>query len=131
MILRVMILLSALAFSTAVLGTVRAAPRAQVPTIYVEPSRGSIQDWFVFTGEGFQPGARVWVIFFAPDGQIWDLVDNPLVTAEDGTFRLPILPEQDLALVAGSPATVQLGFWIARFALDEETWWEQTFVVLP
>jgi hypothetical protein len=131
MILRVAILLCVLGFSTAVLAPVSAAPSAQVATIYVDPSSGSRQDWFVFTGEGFVPGTRVWVIFFAPDGQIWDLVDNPLLAAEDGTFRLPILPEQDLALVLGSPATVQLGLWIARFALDEETWYEQTFVVLP
>jgi hypothetical protein len=49
----------------------------------------------------------------------------------EGTFRLPILPEKDLAVVPGNPATVQLGLWIERFALDDETWYEQTLVLVP
>jgi len=131
MIARAIVLLCVLGISSAAITPARTSPLTQLPMIYVEPSRGSIQDWFVFTGEGFEPGSPIWVIFFAPDNSIWDLVDSPVVATDEGTFRLPILPEMDLALVPGNPTTVQLGIWIVRFALSEETWYEQTFVVLP
>jgi hypothetical protein len=129
-------MIRSLMFALVLLGTgvaamAPAAARAQLPTIYVDPGMGAIDDSFVFYGSGFTPGMELTVWFVAPEGTIFDLVDNPLLVQSDGTFRLPILPAQDLGLVPGFPATVPLGRWIAHFQVPDETYYEATFVVLP
>jgi hypothetical protein len=131
MLRRLALVLVMAGLSVAATIPVTAAARGQLPLIYVDPLSVSIEDWFVFTGSGFEPGTAIIASFIAPDGQPWDLTDNPLVVEGDGTFRLPILPVQDLALVTGRPATVQLGRWVATFTLTEEVYYDVGFVTLP
>jgi hypothetical protein len=85
----------------------------------------------VFAGSGFEGRTPLMVYFWAPDGEPWELADNPLLTGDDGTFRLSIIPAVDFAIVPGRPATVQLGRWIARFTLPDESYYEQAIQVLP
>lgn len=131
MIHRAVLLLSVVGVTCLLLSPALAAPTTQVGSIYVDPSTGSAREWFIFTGSDFASRTPMVVTFITPTGEIWDLVANPLVTEADGTFRLPILPEQDLALSPGNVATVQLGRWFARFTLDDTTYYEQPFTVLP
>ncbi len=108
-----------------------ASTRAQLPVIYVDPSTGTADTWIVFTGSGFPPGDNIRVFFISPTRELVRYANNPITVEQDGTFRLPVLPSQDLAVVPDRDVTVQLGRWIADFVLADDTYYEQIFVVVP
>jgi hypothetical protein len=108
-----------------------ASTPAQLPVIYVDPSTGTADTWIVFTGSGFPPGDTIRVFFISPTRELVRYANNPITVEQDGTFRLPVLPSQDLAVVPDRDVTVQLGRWIADFVLADDTYYEQIFVVVP
>jgi hypothetical protein len=116
---------------SAIFGAETAASSMQLPTIYVEPMTGGPGDWFVFTGADFVPGTVITVAFIDPDGDLVRFKGDPVTADSTGAFRLPIMPALDLARVTEREVTVQIGRWFARFTLEDDTYYEQLFYVLP
>jgi hypothetical protein len=108
-----------------------AARGVQLGNIYVDPSSGTAEQFFTFSGSDFSPGSSIRVFFFAPDGALVRYAYNPITVADDGTFRLAVQPSQDLAIAPGREVTVQLGRWVADFVLADDTYLGQAFVVVP
>jgi hypothetical protein len=105
------------------------APLAQEPVIYIEPSTGTVESQFQFAGSGFEPAAKITVSFSASSSHTIALASNPLVAEDDGTFRLTIVPMNDLTNEPGNPHSVHTGRWLATFTLSAETYYQQEFSV--
>jgi hypothetical protein len=129
MLRQVVLIALTIGLSMAVTAPADSAPRAQEPAIYIEPSTGSVETQFVFDGSGFGPGTEISVSFIAPNDHTIELASNPLVVGDDGTFRLTIVPMDDLTDEPGNPHSVHTGRWIATFTLSAETYYQQEFHV--
>jgi hypothetical protein len=129
MLRQVVVVVLAMSVSLVVAARIDLPVRAQEADIYINRSSGTVEDQFVFTGSGFEPGANINVSFITPQRGTFELASNPLIVEDDGTFRLTIVPMNDLTDDPGNPHSVQTGRWIATFTLSAETYYQQEFEV--
>jgi hypothetical protein len=112
----------------AVLFVATTAVHAQTPKLLVVPGSASQFQTLTVSGEGFSPGASLWVTFYSPTGEeipYWSDGLASLIVERDGRFTLAVVPAVDFA---GARA----GRWrVAVCALDWSECWEETFTVLP
>jgi hypothetical protein len=129
MLRQVVSIVLTVSFIVCVAAPVGSALRAQGALIYIDPTSGSPETKFEFPGSGFEPGSGITVSFISPQRETIDLASNPLIVEDDGTFRLTVVPMDDLTNEPGNPHSVQRGRWIATFTLSEEVYYQQAFQV--